>query len=293
MLVVVVLAVGGCSALLFDDPPAGGDGGGADSDGGGADADVDEADGSDEVPDGEDGDDVEDGPAPFCGDGNVDSEEECDDANLLDDDGCDNDCTWSCETEDDCDDGEFCTGVETCTSHVCLDDAAPPDGGTCTTADALAGLCAGGECVPATCGDGNIDDGEECDDGNDINSDACIDNCRNAACGDGYIHIGGEDCDAAGPRTCSTSCGTTGSQACVDCRWEASCTPPGETCDGTDEDCDGATDEGVWCAASAGTTEQLNDVWFTADGSAGFIVGNNGIIRRWNGSSWSTPPPAG
>lgn len=272
------LAVGGagCSLTLFGDEPGDGDAGPTDADGG-----TDVEDGADVVlPDGADV------PVSVCGNRTVDDGEECDDGNVTPDDGCENDCSWSCENEADCDDGVFCNGRESCTGHVCLESTTPPTG-ACTTSDGLPGLCAGGECVLATCGDSRVDEGEECDDGNDDNSDACLDNCRSATCGDGYIHIGGEDCDAAAPRACTTSCGTSGTQSCIDCTWEASCVPPPETCDSRDEDCDGATDEEVWCPIAAGTTEQLNDVWFAADGSSGFAVGNNGIIRRWNGAAWS------
>lgn len=37
------------------------------------------------------------------------------------------------------------------------------------------------------CGDGVVDDGEECDDGNANNNDACLDTCLEARCGDGYL----------------------------------------------------------------------------------------------------------
>ncbi|MCA9687107.1 MAG: hypothetical protein KC457_33385, partial [Myxococcales bacterium] len=34
------------------------------------------------------------------------------------------------------------------------------------------------------CGDGNVDPGEDCDDGNDVDGDACTNDCIAAACGD-------------------------------------------------------------------------------------------------------------
>jgi len=56
-----------------------------------------------------------------------------------------------------------------------------------------------GQCTPdcniATCGDGYVYEGfEDCDDQNDITTDACID-CAAASCGDGYVHEGVEACD--------------------------------------------------------------------------------------------------
>ncbi len=50
-------------------------------------------------------------------------------------------------------------------------------------------------CVLNTCGDGRRDEGEMCDDGNPIETDACLTGCRKAHCGDGFIHAGYEDCD--------------------------------------------------------------------------------------------------
>ena len=44
------------------------------------------------------------------------------------------------------------------------------------------------------CGDGVIQPGEECDDGNDINDDACTNTCALPACGDGILQPG-EECD--------------------------------------------------------------------------------------------------
>ncbi|NXT15329.1 COLQ Acetylcholinesterase, partial [Prunella fulvescens] len=56
-----------------------------------------------------------------------------------------------------------------------------------------------------TCGDGIVQDGEECDDGNAVVTDDCI-RCRRAYCGDGYKHEGVEDCDGMdfGYLTCRT-----------------------------------------------------------------------------------------
>ncbi len=45
------------------------------------------------------------------------------------------------------------------------------------------------------CGDGIVDPGEECDDGNMDNTDTCSSICAYAHCGDGYIHTGTEECD--------------------------------------------------------------------------------------------------
>ncbi|XP_019735952.1 acetylcholinesterase collagenic tail peptide-like isoform X2 [Hippocampus comes] len=57
------------------------------------------------------------------------------------------------------------------------------------------------------CGDGKVqpEDGEECDDGNQIVTDSCL-NCKWAYCGDGYRHEGMEECDGKdfGYQTCKS-----------------------------------------------------------------------------------------
>lgn len=66
--------------------------------------------------------------------------------------------------------------------------------------------------VAPRCGDGDVDDGEQCDDGDSVNSastpDACRLNCMLAACGDDVVDEG-EECDEGlsnGEGTCSTNC---------------------------------------------------------------------------------------
>ncbi len=49
--------------------------------------------------------------------------------------------------------------------------------------------------VPPVCGDGSPDPGEACDDGDQDNSDDCLETCEMARCGDGFLHAGVEDCD--------------------------------------------------------------------------------------------------
>jgi cysteine-rich repeat protein len=49
----------------------------------------------------------------------------------------------------------------------------------------------------ARCGNGILEAGEQCDDGNDINTDACPATCAFAACGDGITRVGVEECDDA------------------------------------------------------------------------------------------------
>jgi cysteine-rich repeat protein len=54
----------------------------------------------------------------------------------------------------------------------------------------------GGPCAACTsCGDGVLQAGEECDDGNHIATDGCTNTCTIAVCGDGVVHAGVEACD--------------------------------------------------------------------------------------------------
>jgi hypothetical protein len=60
-------------------------------------------------------------------------------------------------------------------------------------------------------------------------------------CGNGEVDDG-EECDGDPPRECTTSCDSTGIQTCVDCLW-SECVPPCESCNDGDDDCDDAVDE--------------------------------------------------
>lgn len=83
------------------------------------------------------------------------------------------------------------------------------------------------------CGDGVVDaaadaGGEECDDANDRDDDACLTTCMRARCGDGFVRTGFEACDSGGREDeCTDTCGLP---SCGD----------GVVQDG--EDCDGSTD---------------------------------------------------
>ena len=78
------------------------------------------------------------------------------------------------------------------------------------TTDAATGGSTG---APPGCGDGVVDPGEECDDGNAVDTDACTNACTNAVCGDGIVGplegcddgnmVDGDGCTAnCAPETC-------------------------------------------------------------------------------------------
>lgn len=64
----------------------------------------------------------------------------------------------------------------------------------------------GGERNFAQCGNGLLDSGERCDDGNRNDGDACTAVCQPARCGDGAIEAGIEQCDGLnlGRTTCES-----------------------------------------------------------------------------------------
>src|SRR5579871_465453 len=71
-----------------------------------------------------------------CGDGIVDGSEECDDGNLVEGDGCDNDCRFSCVSTDmtrNCTPHDPCKGQGTCNdmTHVCAPGVPLMDGASC------------------------------------------------------------------------------------------------------------------------------------------------------------------
>jgi cysteine-rich repeat protein len=194
-----------------------------------------------------------------CGDGVVQPGEGCDDANAIAGDGCNN-----CVPEGACccpglictiEIGATCTG-RSCIyqgdgtdcdpnpcSSVCVNNVVEP-GETCDgTSPGTSGCAAVGSspdaCRPdgatnecTCCGDGVIQatSGETCDDGNDVNTDACRTNCT--FCGDGIVN-GGEACDdgnAVNTDCCTNAC------ALPDCGDGIVTT----TCPGSNEECDDA-----------------------------------------------------
>jgi choice-of-anchor A domain-containing protein len=129
-----------------------------------------------------------------CGDGRRGPGEQCDDGNLVNNDGCSNTCTLPIcgdtivQAGEECDDGNG-SNTDACTT-------------TCQTAE---------------CGDGFVRAGvEQCDDGNTNNADGCSNACKTPACGDGILQAG-EVCDD-GNRANGDGCDAT-------CEVEDICAP--------------------------------------------------------------------
>ncbi len=112
----------------------------------------------------------------FCGDGLVGPGEACDDGNDSDLDGCNAMCRFP-----------------TCGNGV-VEGAEPCDDGNDDDTDACTNLC-----LPASCGDGFVQAGEACDDGNTMDGDGCSAACEiEAICGNGVV-MPGETCFSRGP----------------------------------------------------------------------------------------------
>jgi cysteine-rich repeat protein len=84
-------------------------------------------------------------------------------------------------------------------------DSGDPNGSGSDESQRATGGCVEGQCAPANCGDGVVQAGEECDDGNEIGSDECSNHCKWARCGDGILHIG-ESCDHGEKNGSEDSC---------------------------------------------------------------------------------------
>ncbi len=179
--------------------------------------------------DGDTADDCPDAPGgcepAYCGDGFVrDGVEECDDGNIYDNDGCSgcimvedpnnpdpnscynsgcqkpNTCNDKCVLDIGCNGGLDCTEVGTelkCRNPSC--DASP-------------------DCVCPVCGNGVVDQGESCDDGNQISCDGCSPDCSRSddVCGDGIVECG-EECDGTNlnGETCSSQGFGEGNLVCT------------------------------------------------------------------------------
>lgn len=87
------------------------------------------------------------------------------------------------------------------------------------------------DCNIHFCGDSSTDTGEECDDGNTNNLDACLDNCVAARCGDGFRRTDTEECDD-GNTIESDECSST----CRISRCGDGIRNRAEVCDGSDFD---------------------------------------------------------
>jgi cysteine-rich repeat protein len=167
-----------------------------------------------------------------CGDGTVDSGEECDGA--LVDVTC-SDLMGAAEGEVVCSDCRFNTTG--CTPEGCGDgQTAPAAGELCDDGNLMDGDGCDRNCTPTGCGNGIVTAGESCDDGNTVACDGCGRTCAAERCGDGVVCVTrGEACDDGDANSDTTA------DAC-----RSDCTLP-RCGDGVldaafGEDCDGGAD---------------------------------------------------
>ncbi len=112
--------------------------------------------------------------APVCGNAVVEPPEQCDDGNQIDDDGCTNLCEKTCSVDGDCNDLNPCNGVEVCSGGVCGPGTNLTNGEQC--GDNMS--CYEGQCLEHVCGNGIVQGDEECDDGDDDDTNGCTRQCR-------------------------------------------------------------------------------------------------------------------
>jgi len=157
------------------------------------------------------------------------------------------DTATECTSDEECDDGEPCNGAETCSLGDCTAGTPLPAGSPCETGG-VGGACVEDICVPLTCGDSSLDDGEECDDGNEVPDDGCESSCRfscheTADCGDENVCTDDSCAEGGTGRLCAheaNSLPCDDGDECTDpdmCE-EGECRPgPGVCGCVTDEDC--------------------------------------------------------
>jgi fibro-slime domain-containing protein len=182
---------------------------------------------------------VEAAPPPFCGDGALNDDEQCDDGGTDSGDGCSSNCLvveqgYVCASP-----GSRCELAAICGDGLLIGE--PCDDGNATSGDGCTQSCQieadyacpvpGEPCVSSVvCGDGRVSGAERCDDGNSAADDGCAADCQTEdgwscpiagarcvpVCGDGLLR-GLEQCDDGGSDPgdgCNATCGNEDGFVC-------------------------------------------------------------------------------
>jgi len=185
-----------------------------------------------------------------CGNGRVETGEECDDGNDVEGDGCDNDCTFSCREDWECADPDICNGRETCSpdTHTC-GPGPPRQNGFLCAADPRS-ICLEVACVESTCGDGFVDTGggEFCD---PPAADGCLEDCGkpcatdtdcpddgNPCNGTEYCAVFTETCARRDPLSDGSECDGEAGLICVSSTCQESICGDGYEDSAAGEECD-------------------------------------------------------
>lgn len=143
---------------------------------------------------------------------------------------------------------------------------------TLETTTAVSSTSEGSTGPSASCGDGQLDPGEACDDGNDNGENAaCTPVCTVNVCGDGFVLDGVEACDDAGESAaCNADCTAA---ACGDAKVNAAAN---EACDdGNDVAVDG-------CEATCQRTKLLG---ISAGEDTTCVIVEGGALKCWGENS--------
>ncbi|MFO0723004.1 MAG: DUF4215 domain-containing protein [Myxococcota bacterium] len=155
-----------------------------------------------------------------CGDGLLYGSEQCDDGNLVNNDGCSDTCKREfcgdaiTQSSEGCDDGNNVSGdgcTAACVAEYCGDGVTQAglseqcDDGNSASNDGCSSTC-----QREYCGDRVVQSSEQCDDGNNVSNDGCSATCKREICGDGVVQLAlGEECDDRNTSSndgCSATC---------------------------------------------------------------------------------------
>jgi cysteine-rich repeat protein len=148
-------------------------------------------------------------------------------------------------------------------------------------------------CVAVTCGNGVLDPGERCDDGNNVSGDGCPADCG-PACGDGVVDPGEmcDDGDHAGG-LCGSDCRFTGATG----RCGDGVRDRGEACDdGNLDSQDGCSsrctiEAPIWTATDATPDAAFSAMAYDAARGTTVLFGSPSNTWEWDGVAWQLRHP--